>query len=70
MAAAVLAAGLGWPSLLAVAAVAAHFAWQTAGLDIDDPRGCLMRFKSNRYVGWILLTGLLGELSVAGADGH
>ncbi len=69
MAAAGLAAGLGWPTLLAVAAVAAQFAWQIAGLDIDDPDDCLRRFKSNRLVGWILLTGLLGEAVVSGAPG-
>jgi len=61
LAAAGLAAGLGWPFLLAVAAVAAHFAWQLASLDTEDAGGCLMRFKSNRFVGWIVLAGLLAE---------
>ena len=54
------AAGLGWPFYLAVAGVAAHFSWQVASLDIDDPAGCLLRFKSSRYVGWILLAGIIG----------
>ena len=69
LAAAGLAAGLGWPFLLAVAAIAAHFAWQLAGLDTENPSGCLMRFKSNRYVGWILLAGLLADSALAHAAG-
>ena len=53
------AAGLSWPFYLGLAGVAAQFAWQVASLDIDDPAGCLTRFKSNRHAGWILLTGIL-----------
>ena len=53
------AAGLSWPFYLGLAGVAAQFAWQVASLDIDDPAGCLTRFKSNRYPGWILLAGIL-----------
>jgi len=53
------AAGLSWPFYLGLAGVAAQFAWQVASLDIDDPAGCLLRFKSNRYAGWLLLTGIL-----------
>ncbi len=63
-----LAAGaaveIDWPFYLAVAGVAVHFAWQIATLDIDDPAGCLLRFKSNRYVGWILLAGIVGAGAV------
>jgi 4-hydroxybenzoate polyprenyltransferase len=59
MAASGWAAGLSWPFYLGLAGVAAQFAWQVASLDIDDPAGCLLRFKSNRYAGWILLTGIL-----------
>jgi 4-hydroxybenzoate polyprenyltransferase len=63
MAAAVGSAGLAWPAYLGVALAAAHFTWQVASLDIDDPGNCLLRFKANRYVGWIVLGGIL----VAGA---
>jgi len=69
LAAAGLAAGLGWPFLLAVALVAGHFAWQLAGLDTEDPADCLMRFKSNRFVGWIVLAGLLADSALAHAAG-
>ena len=59
MLAAGLTAGLGWPFVVAMAAVAAHFAWQVKTVDIDDPANCLVRFKSNRYVGWLLLAGII-----------
>jgi len=54
-----LIAGLGWPFAVGVAAVALLFAWQVATLDMDHPGNCLARFKSNRYVGWGLLVGIL-----------
>ncbi len=53
------AAGLSWPFYLGLAGVAAQFVWQVASLDIDDPAGCLTRFKSNRHAGWILLAGIV-----------
>lgn len=52
-------AGLAWPFYLGLAAVAAQLAWQVATVDIDDPGNCLVRFKSNRFVGWLLLAGIL-----------
>ena len=59
------AAGLSWPFYLGLAGVAAQFAWQVASLDIDDPAGCLTRFRSNRYSGWILLAGILAAGALA-----
>jgi 4-hydroxybenzoate polyprenyltransferase len=53
------AAALSWPFYLGLAGVAAQFAWQVASLDVDDPAGCLARFKSNRYAGWLLLAGII-----------
>ncbi len=69
MAAAGLAAGLGWAYLLALAVVAGLFVWQVAGLDIDDPDDCLRRFKSNRHAGLVLLAGLLAEVALAPPTG-
>lgn len=60
-----LTAGLGWLYAIGLLAVIGHFAWQIATLDIDDPANCLLRFKSNRFVGWLLLAGILAELSLA-----
>ncbi len=60
----IIAAGhrieLGWPFWIAMAAVAAHFAWQIEDLKLDDPADCLAKFKSNRVVGWIVLLGIAG----------
>lgn len=51
--------GIDWPFYASLGGVAIHFIWQVVTLDIDDPAGCLLRFKSNRYVGWILLIGII-----------
>jgi 4-hydroxybenzoate polyprenyltransferase len=53
------AAGAGVVSALALAAFAAHLAWQVVRLDIDDPDNCLRVFKSNRDAGLILFAGLV-----------
>lgn len=51
--------GLPWPFWVALGAVGAHFCWQILTLNSDDPQDCLTKFKSNRYVGWLLFAGLL-----------
>jgi 4-hydroxybenzoate polyprenyltransferase len=51
--------------LLALALVGAHFAWQIATLDIADARNCLVRFKSNQVVGWLLFLGLAADMATA-----
>ncbi len=41
----------------------AHMVWQISSLDIDDPKNCLRRFKSNRDFGLLLVVGILaGQL--------
>lgn len=56
--AALFLAGLGWPAWLAFGLVAAHFVWQIAAVDTDDPHDCLAKFRANRWLGWILLAGV------------
>jgi 4-hydroxybenzoate polyprenyltransferase len=53
------AAGLGWLYWVALAVAGLQFAWQVQGLHIDDPADCLSRFRSNRWIGWILLAGIV-----------
>jgi 4-hydroxybenzoate polyprenyltransferase len=53
------AAGLGWPAKLGVIGVAVHLAWQAMQTDFDNPKDCHAKFKSNRFIGWILLAGLI-----------
>ena len=53
------AAGMGWFYFVMLAAAAVQFAWQVGTLDIDAPRNCLARFKSNRDVGLMIFLGAL-----------
>ncbi len=41
--------------------IAGQLAWQVATLDTQSPDGCLHRFKSNRFVGWIFTVALVLE---------
>lgn len=55
----VTSAGFGWVAKLGVIGVAMHLAWQTIACDFDDHKDCRAKFNSNRFVGWILLAGLI-----------
>ena len=59
LAAAGWSAALGPGFYLLLVAVAGHFAWQVRTLDIDDPRSCLRRFRSNRELGLIVCLAIL-----------
>ncbi|MCZ6839725.1 MAG: 4-hydroxybenzoate octaprenyltransferase [Alphaproteobacteria bacterium] len=52
-------AGLGWPFYGGLGLAAAHFVWQTASVDFDDPKNCLTRFKSNRDFGLVVLAAIV-----------
>ncbi len=58
-----LQAGIGWAFYPALLLPGAILAWQVLTLDIDDPAGCLRRFKANREAGLaiaaVILLGLL-----------
>ncbi len=60
IAAAVLAAGwsVGLALLIAVL-VAGHCLWQLVWLRINDPAQCLVLFRANRFIGWLVLIPLL-----------
>ncbi|MFN4088579.1 MAG: 4-hydroxybenzoate octaprenyltransferase [Alphaproteobacteria bacterium] len=62
-----VAAGAAWPFHLGVAGAAAHLAWQVGRVDIDRPADCLAKFRSNRWIGWILLGGIATAGLAAGA---
>jgi 4-hydroxybenzoate polyprenyltransferase len=57
-----IADGLGWPFYAALGLGAVQLAWQVADVDLDDAADCLVKFKSNRYFGWILAAGLFADL--------
>ncbi|MFU0506488.1 4-hydroxybenzoate octaprenyltransferase [Pseudaminobacter sp. NGMCC 1.201702] len=48
------------PALAGLLAAGAHMARQIRVLDIDDPDQCLVLFKSNATVGWLIFLGLIG----------
>lgn len=52
-------AGMAWPFYGGLAAAAAQLGWQAAAVDIDSPRDCLAKFKSNKWFGLILLAGIV-----------
>ncbi len=63
-----LAGGLAqvsWPYYAGLAGVAIHLAWQTARLDIHDAPDCGVKFRSNRFVGWLLLGGIVAARASA-----
>ncbi|MEM1307406.1 MAG: 4-hydroxybenzoate octaprenyltransferase [Pseudomonadota bacterium] len=60
--AALLAVDASSAAYLAIAVIGVQFAWQIATLDIANSANCLVRFKSNRFVGWLLFAGLVIEI--------
>jgi 4-hydroxybenzoate polyprenyltransferase len=57
-AAAGFAEGLSWPFLIGLAAGAAQLVWQVWDVDLDDPKDCLAKFRSNRLFGWLVLASI------------
>jgi 4-hydroxybenzoate polyprenyltransferase len=64
-AASAVAAGLAWPIWPALALVALHLAWQAATVRIDDPVDCLAKFRANRWIGWLMLIGIVASRVLA-----
>ena len=54
-----LLAPLGVGYFVLLAGIAAHLVWQIALLKPHDQADCLMRFKSNRLVGWLMLAAVI-----------
>ncbi|WP_374368271.1 4-hydroxybenzoate octaprenyltransferase [Dongia sp.] len=56
---AMITSGSGWIAYIGLAGVLIHLFWQLHDVDLDDAKDCLNKFRSNRYVGWILLFGIV-----------
>jgi len=52
-------AGLGVSFYPALIPAAVHLGWQVSTLDINDPKNCLVRFKSNRDFGLLVFGALV-----------
>lgn len=50
---------------LALALAASQMAWQVVTLDTGDAQNCLVRFKSNQLVGWLLFGGLVADMVIS-----
>lgn len=61
VAASLAGAGAGPLAFAGLAAFAAHLAWQTARLRLDEPRLALRLFRSNREAGLLLFAGLCAD---------
>ncbi len=62
-----LGAGVQAGFYVALALAAVHFVWQVATLDTSNPGNCLVRFKANMHVGWLLTLGLVADLLLMAA---
>ncbi len=57
-------ADLGLPGWLGLLGVGLHLAWQVGRVDLDDPADCQVKFRASRWLGWILLFGIvIGRLA-------
>jgi 4-hydroxybenzoate polyprenyltransferase len=52
-------AGLGMMFWVGLAAAAWQLTWQAARVATGDPADCLAKFRSNRFVGWLMLGGII-----------
>lgn len=62
-------AAAGPATAAALVAASLCLAWQVASLDTADPGNCLVRFKSNRLVGWAFSLGLVADMLLGGLAG-
>lgn len=52
-------AGVGWAFWPLLAFVGLHFGWQIGRLDVNDPKNCLVLFKSNAHVGLMVFAAIV-----------
>ena len=55
-----VAAGMGWLFWVGLGIGLIQLIWQVVDADLDDPRDCLAKFRSNRLFGWLVLIGIIG----------
>ena len=54
-----ITAKLSWPFYLGLFLGAIQLYWQVHNVEIDNPKDCLTKFKSNRLFSWIFLLGIV-----------
>ena len=50
---------LAWPFWLGLGAAAGQLLWQAARAKTSDPADCLAKFRTNRWVGWLVLAAIV-----------
>lgn len=53
-------AELGWIFWVGLVSGTIQLMWQVLDVDLNAPKDCLAKFKSNRFFGWLLLAGIIG----------
>ena len=53
------AVGLGWIFYAGLALATLQFVWQVADVDLDAPKDCLAKFRSNRLAAWLILGSIV-----------
>ncbi len=51
--------GLGWIFYAGLALATLQFVWQVADVDLDAPKDCLAKFRSNRLAAWLILVSIV-----------
>jgi len=51
--------GVGAIAYLGVVGTGLHLLWQIVFFDPGNPKDCLAKFRANRWIGWIVLAGLV-----------
>ncbi len=51
--------GLGWVFYAGLALATLQFVWQVADVDLDAPKDCLAKFRSNRLAAWLILGSIV-----------
>ncbi len=59
-------AALAWPYFAGLALGLAQLLWQAGKVDLDSSGDCLVKFRSNRNFGWIVLAGLIAAQLAGG----
>ncbi len=57
--------GFAWPYFVGLGLGAVQLLWQVWDVDINNPKDCLAKFKSNRLFSWLFLGGILAAQVMA-----
>jgi 4-hydroxybenzoate polyprenyltransferase len=53
-----------WPYFVGLGLGTSQLIWQVSGVNLDNPKDCLSKFKSNRLFSWLFLSGIIAAQSI------